>query len=301
MVDPVVRASRRASKSLRVPPDWDLPRDAFVYPDPSSTTLRTRAVAEYLREVLGLRVTVRKEFFRHAAGGDLEGLSRRIAATRVRNLLKPFEPVEPVYGEVQFELRLLKDPKKRVPGILYDGYRYASLLRDLLPASERSLRVLHIVFAHRLLGTFDEDGRYHARAVVCGFPSVVSTSGIVEAPAKPKEYYHVKARLSAALGAVPFEAAKAPFAGRFVDYDDPRLSEVAKGYALQAATYAITKEPFCDVASCRLFNAHWQEELLASQIESGRLCPHHEDVAHRIRSAVARRRQTERRSAGASR
>jgi len=154
--------------------------------------------------------------------------------------MKPFDPMEPVYGEVQFELRLLEEPAKRVPGILYDAYRYMAVMRDLLPSKEQTWRVLHIAFEHRILGTFDEDGRYHARAVVCGYPSVVSTSGIVEAPAKPQAYYRVKAQLSIALGAIPFDAAKEPFKGQFIDYADPSLTEVAKGYALQAAMYHIT-------------------------------------------------------------
>jgi hypothetical protein len=145
------------------------------------------------------------------------------------------------------------------------------------------LRVLHIAFEHRILGTFDEDGRYHARAVVCGYPSVVSTSGIVEAPAKPKEYYRVKAQLSIALGAIPFDAAKEPFKGQFIDYDDPQLTEVAKGYALQAAMYHVTKNAFCDDPDCRLFNAHWQAELLRAQIQSGRLCSRHASEARAIR------------------
>jgi len=123
--------------------------------------------------------------------------------------------------------------------------------------------------------------------VICSYPSVVSTSGIVEGPAKPKEYYAVKARLSIALGAVPFEAAKQPFAGRFIDYDDPRMTEVAKGYALQAAMYHITREAFCEKPECRLFDAHWQAELIAAQIDSGRLCHRHTTIAAEIRREAA--------------
>lgn len=279
----------RRPRAARPIPDWDVPGAAYIYPDPSASTLRVREVARYLRDTLGLRCVVQEEFFERSRPSDLEALARSIAGTKVRHITRPFEPMEPLYGEVQFELRLLRDPTKRVPGVLYDGYRYASLLRSLLPPRERSLRTVHVVFAHRLLGTYEDDGRYHARAVVCGFPSIVSTSGIVEAPAKPEGYYRVKARLSAALGSVPFEAAKAPFEGQFVDYDDPRLTMVANGYALQAAMYAITKEAFCDAPACRLYNAHWQAELLAAQVESGRLCPRHAQVAARIRAASARK------------
>ena len=123
------------------------------------------------------------------------------------------------------------------------------------------------------------------RAVACGYPSVISTSGIVEAPAKPEAYYKVKAQLAIALGAVPFDAAKEPFKGMFIDYDDPRLTEVAKGYALQAALYHITKDPFCAEPSCRLFNAHWQSELIEAQIQSGTLCARHRAVASAVREA----------------
>lgn len=264
-------------------PNWDVPRIAYLYRDPSSSTLRVNVIATYLGEVLGLRCEVRDEFFVHHGRADPEGLARAIAATRVRHIQRPFEAVEPLYGEVQFELRLLEEPAKRVPGILYDAYRYMAVMAGLLPAGERSLQVLHIAFQHRLLGTFDEDGRYHARSVMGGYPSIVSTSGIVEAPAKPEAYYRVKARLSIALGSVPFEAAKEPFKGRFIDYDDQRLTEVAKGYALQAAMYHVTKEAFCDDPTCRLFNAHWQAELIRAQIASGRLCARHRAMAARIR------------------
>jgi len=287
----MARSTRRresAKAAPRADVDWDIPRVAYLYEDPSAGTLRTNEVAGYLRDILGLHCQVREEFLSRAGGSDLEGLARRIAATKVRSLVRPFEAWEPQYGEVQFELRLLRDPGKRVPGILYDAFRYLSLLRDLLPRPEVSLSTLHVVFGHRLVGTFEGDGRYHARAVVCGYPCIVSTSGLVEAPAKPEAYYRVKAQLSAALGAVPFEAAKAPFEGQFLDYDDPRLTEVAKGYALQCAMYHITKEPFCEDSACRLFNAHWQSELLAAQVGSGRLCPRHASVAGRIRASAGK-------------
>jgi len=287
----VVPGSRRGTDrrtSVRPTAEaWIVPTSTFLYRDPSAATLRLDEVASYVRDVLGLRCEVRDEFFSLFGGRDLNGLAHAIAATKVRNLTRPFEPIEPLFGEVEFEVRLLEEPRKRVPGILYDGYRYATLLRDLLPSEDRTLRVLHIVFSHRLLGTFDADGRYHARAVICSYPSVVSTSGIVEGPAKPKEYYTVKARLSIALGAVPFEAAKQPFAGRFIDYDDPRMTEVVKGYALQAAMYHITREAFCGKPECRLFDAHWQAELIAAQIDSGRLCHRHTTIAAEIRREAA--------------
>ncbi len=269
-----------------MPPEWDVPRVIHLYRDPSSASLRAGEVSAYLEKVLGIPCDVREDFFSRHGGRDREALARAIAATRVRDIMKPFQETEPVYGETAFELRLLEEPSKRVPGILYDAHRYLAVMAGLLPPRERSLKVLHVAFEHRILGTFDDDGRYHARSVVCGYPSAVSTSGIVEAPAKPEAYYKVKARLSMALGAIPFEAAKAPFKGQFIDYDDPRFTEVAKGYALQAAAYHITKEAFCEDPTCRLFNAHWQAELIEAQVESGELCPRHRAVAASIRAAA---------------
>jgi len=266
---------------------WDLPREVYLYRDPSSVTLRLEEVSSYLKEILGLSCRVRDEFFAHH-GRDLEVLAQDIASTRVRELARRFEPFEPVYGEVQFEARLLEEPTKRIPAVLYDAYRSLAVMRDLVPRQEATLKTLHIAFGHRLLGTFGEDGRYHARTVVCGFPSVVSTSGLVEAPAKPEGYYKLKARLAMAMGAIPFEAAKEPYRGQFLDYDDEHLTGVAKGYALQCAIYHIAKEPFCEDPSCRLFNAHRQSEMLTAQVTSGRLCMEHSALSSRIRDVITR-------------
>jgi hypothetical protein len=51
---------------------------------------------------------------------------------------------------------------------------------------------------------------------------------------------------------------------------------VLKGYVLQAVFYQATGEAFCDDPDCRLFNAHWQEEVLRAQRDVPYdLCPRH--------------------------
>lgn len=146
------------------------------------------------------------------------------------------------------------------------------------------MAVAHVAFTSRLPGTFDDaDRRYHARAVVLGFPSIISTSGLVEAPAKPRGFYAAKRGLRIDSADVRYEALKQEYAGRFVDYDDPRLTTVATGYAMQALFYHLTREPFCGDEDCVLFNAHWQEELLHAQVESGLLCRRHRKVAEAVR------------------
>jgi len=71
-------------------------------------------------------------------------------------------------------------------------------------------------------------------------------------------------------------ALKERFKGDFIDYEDERLTEVVKGYVMQAVFYSLTSDPFCDDRGCRLYNAHWQEELIFAQLESGyEFCPRH--------------------------
>lgn len=255
------------------------PERILLYEEPATPTVDLGALRSFLREETGLPVETRPEFFSHHDAADVDALARRLAELKVRDLFHEEQDFQPLLGEVDVERRLLLDPRKRLPGILYDGFRYQALLRSLLPAEERTLRTMHLPLTHRLLATFDPGDRvYHARVIVCGFPSVLSTSGVVEGPAKPKEFYVARRGYSSAGMPPPTEALKEEIAGRFIDYDDPRLTEVFKGYALQALVYHLTGDPFCEEPSCRLFNAHWQEEVIAAQLTSGELCEAHRAV-----------------------
>jgi len=74
--------------------------------------------------------------------------------------------------------------------ILYDGLMMQRLFETMINENESSTDHVHIVFEDRLICTFsEEDWRYHTRTIVGGTPSIISTTGIVEAPAKPKEWY----------------------------------------------------------------------------------------------------------------
>jgi hypothetical protein len=261
-----------------------IPRRAYLYEEPSTPTVDLGELSSYLREVAGLKVETRPEFFFHHRAEDLEELARRIASLRIKNLYTEEQDFEPLLGEVGFELRLLRDPRRRLPGILYDGFRFQELLRSLLPPDERSLETLHVAMTSRLLATFDPGDRvYHARVIICGYPSVISTSGVVEGPAKPREFYLAKRGYTALGVTPPTEALKEEIRGRFVDYDDERMTEVLKGYVLQAFFYHLTGDPFCQDPECRLYNAHWQEEMIRAQLVSGRLCSRHESLLANIR------------------
>jgi len=209
------------------------------------------------------------------------------ARARVRNITQPKQPFEPLPGEVDYEARRLANPASRAWGILYEGFELMHILRGLIPEAERSWYHIHIVFINQLFGTWeDSDRRYHARVSLYGLPSILSTGGIVEAPAKPREYYLLKQQYLA-LGMDDAPALlEARFQDRCIGHDDPRLTEVMKGYLMQALAYHFWGDPFCSDKSCRLYNAHWQEEVIAAQLKEGPdFCPAH---AQRFKEGLRR-------------
>lgn len=257
--------------------EWNVPSEVFLYADQSARTLDTAEIGSYLGSLLPqIRIDVRDGFVEHHFKGNAEELAQKIACTKVRDVSKPFESFDPLLGEVRYEEKLIDRPDKRVSGILYDALRLQLILRDMIPPNELNLKVIHILFTPRLFGTFDDsDRRYHARVILCGYPSLISTSGIVVAPAKPREFYIARQKVRALGRDVPAEVLEEQIKGRFLDYDDSRLTEVMKGYAVQALMYSITSEPFCKDSDCRLYNSHWQEEMLASQLGKKEFCDEH--------------------------
>lgn len=242
----------------------------FLYEDPR-TPIAAGEVAEYLRGALPqAEVNVRAEFFAFHKAPPETGSA--IAALRVKRPDRP--PEGGLLGpEVAHEERVLRG-EARPLGLLYDGNRFAEVCHDLIPREETTLAHLHLLLTPRLLGTLEEDGRYHARVVVLGFPDLLSAPGLQAAPAMPKEYYFL--RRSPAMASAPEEVLREQFRGRFLE--EEQFTEAAKGYALQAVFYQRFGEAFCGDCKCRLFNAHWQEELLEAQIRSGKLCEKHRQM-----------------------
>jgi hypothetical protein len=157
------------------------------------------------------------------------------------------------------------------------------LLRELLPQHERGLSFLHIVFTNQLLGTWGE-GRYHLRAAVFGFPGLLSTTGLVEAPAKPREFYVLKQQYAAMGMPDAVVELEQELGERVLRHGDPRLTEVMKGYVMQALFYHVTGDPFCEDRGCRLYNAHWQEEVIGAQLGGAyQLCPRHQGLLDEMR------------------
>ncbi|HJU13605.1 MAG TPA: DUF6775 family putative metallopeptidase [Candidatus Nitrosotalea sp.] len=250
-----------------------------LYEEPSVPSIRINELADFLEDEIGAVVEVRRSFFEHF--GTKETTLRDLASCRIFNPYIPFVRHEPTTEEMDSE-ELVNGSKI----VLYDGFELQNVLRDSMPEMELSSDIFHLIFTTRLTCSYDEgDYRYHGRALICSNPSLISTTGIIEAPAKPRDYY-LKIHEKIAQG-LNLDAIKTEFDGRFLQYDDPRLGIVARGYAMQAIFYYLTGTPFCESKECLLYNAHWQEDLLHAQVEIGRLCTDHQKVLDKLRSRDA--------------
>jgi len=264
------------------------PSFIYLYGGAGAKSLDLGEIARYLKETIGsTKVELRDEFITHALsrlspegnGRAIGALAARLANSKVRNPTIKDTDQDSMLGEIEYEKRCLLNPKNKPFGILYDGFKLQDVYFNLIPEPEREFSHLHIVITNQLFGTWDEnDRRYHARVSVYGFPSIVSTTGIVEAPAKPREFY-----LKRQLG-IDLVTLKREFKGRFIDYDDPRLTEVVKGYMMQALFLHMMGDPFCEDKNCRLYNAHWQEEVIQAQLESNyEFCERHDEIIAQLK------------------
>ncbi|MEM2898210.1 MAG: hypothetical protein QW059_02840 [Nitrososphaerota archaeon] len=263
----------------------------YIYKDPSTRTIRYDELAEYLQGLFPrFKVEVREEILAYAQrnwGVELRAVAYSIASTRVVDVLG-CEPVgEPLPGEVAFEEKAITNPGRKVGGILYEGYALQRLLSSLIPKAERRYGTLHTILTHRLLVTKElGEGRGHARTIILGNPVLISTTGLVEAPALPAEVY-VKAQLFRGPDMQQLIVAeeRQRLGRRVLSFDDERFTEVLKGYTLMGLFYYIFGDPFCGSPSCRLYNAHTHEELIEAQIESGRLCERHQCMLDSLKAA----------------
>jgi len=249
----------------------------ILYDEGAAEELNLEEITQYLGQKMGkVKIEVRgNPFVSNLPQDKIADYARKIASAKIQEVSKRIvSGQEPLYGEIEYEKRRILG-KTRAFGILYDGFHLLMVFSELIPRGERSIGFVHIFLTNRLFATWEEgDKRYHARTSLYGFPSVISTTGLVEAPAKPREYYLLKQQYKM-LGRDLSELDDR-FKGRFIDYGDKRLTEVMKGYIMQAVFYSLTGDPFCEDKGCRLYNAHWQEELIFAQLESGyEFCQRH--------------------------
>jgi len=183
------------------------------------------------------------------------------------------------FGKISLKVIRIKEKIVATKGVLFDPVKTKTNFDKVIHSRSPGLSLgygCNVILTDKLIATFDEDKKLHIRASIYSFPSIISISGIVEGPAKPKDYYLYKDRFTK-LGVWEIEEPKIKkrFKTRFIDYGDRRMTEVLKGYVSQALFFHITGNPFCEKRYCRLFNSHWQEGLIHSQVKVGKFCRHH--------------------------
>jgi len=251
----------------------------FLYNEPAVSQIQLERLAVFLKEVFPVQVETRDSILKFSK----KDTAAKIASCRIFNPRKPYEKHKPSTDEILFEEANFEDTAKTENIIMYDGFELQKVLTELIPNEETSSDLFHIFFTNKLTCTYDcNDYRYHGRAVIGANPSIISTTGIIEAPAKPREYY--LDLISNYTQGINVESVKQKYKGTYLEYNDTRLSKIIEGYLLQAIFYFETGEAFCDKTECRLFNAHWQKDLLYSQLENGKLCETHQQVLKRLTS-----------------
>ena len=247
----------------------------FLYDEPTVPEIQIEKLLKFLTDTFPVKVEIRKNFLKYPNNDIFE----KIASARVFDLKKPFQRHVPTLKEIEVE-KENKDNSEQEEMFLYDGFKIQEVISEVIPKNEIKLDTLHVFFTNKLTCTYDEnDFRYHARALISSNPTIISTSGIVEAPAKPKQFYF---ELMSDFSNERINEIKKKYKGQFLEYHDPRTSEVIEGYLLQAIMYQETGEIFCDQNDCRLFNAHWQKDLLYTQLENKKFCQKHLEIIKKI-------------------
>ena len=249
----------------------------FLYDEPGVSQIQLERLVIFLKETFPVQVETRNSILKFSKK-DTAG---KIASCRIFNLRKPYEKHSPSTEEILFEEANFEDTAKTENIIMYDGFEIHKVLTELIPNEEALSDSFHIFFTNKLTCTYDyNDYRYHGRALIGANPSIISTTGIIEAPAKPREYY--LDLISNFTQGINVESIKQKYKGTYLEYNDARLSKIIEGYLLQAIFYFETGEAFCDKTECRLYNAHWQKDLLYSQLENGKLCEVHQQVLKKL-------------------
>ena len=243
----------------------------ILYNEPAVPEIQIEKIKQFITDTFQIKVEVKENFFESLEDNIFE----KIASTRIFDLKKQFKKHIPTQEEIQIEKENQNTSEQNIM-TLYDGFELQNIISESISITDNTL---YIIFTNKLTVTFDNDDfRYHARALISSNPVIISTTGIIEAPAKPKQYY---LDLMTNFSEEKIEEIKEKYKGKFLEYHDSRLNDIAEGYVLQAIMYYITGDAFCENKKCRLFNAHWQKDLFYSQIENKKLCQKHLEILNK--------------------
>lgn len=224
-------------------------------------------VCDYLYEI-GLR---RKIYLRSITLEDIPAekrltLAANFASARVVDGRAPI--LSPFTHEIEYEMKRFEG-RKRPEGLLYDGLIIRKIYDEYLKIMRFSDDQYHVFFVRDLIGTKDSDGFYHARVAIFSYPSLVSIPGFSHALARDRKFYLERLLLRRA-----FDSSS--------EFNESDLTEIIKGYLLQALFFFANGWPFCEQKDCRLFNGHFLKDVIESQIIHRKLCKKHKEMLNTI-------------------
>ncbi|MHA2620290.1 MAG: DUF6775 family putative metallopeptidase [bacterium JZ-2024 1] len=195
----------------------------------------------------------------------LPQVAETLARARVVHSTLPALNEEVYPLERQYEMRNIRAGQSRKAGPVYSGFHFVAICRRiLLESGWRISDILRtIVVTTQRLGTY-ETNRWHLRSIILGAPCVISTTGAVEGPAKPRAYYLLKQ--TDPLLANEFLKGTTDW----LTHDDPRLTAVVRAYLIQAFHFMDSplEFGFCRNSGCVLSDPHWQADLIRTHAES---------------------------------
>jgi len=229
----------------------------YLYIDDSIEQAKPKRLKNFLEDKVDREVVLKKNFLRSKYQ---DRLPRKIAGAKVRDK-RERKMMDPLSKEIDLEKKVIKGGKELL-GIIYDAHELNKISRGLLSEKERKEHT--VIITKRLIGTLEtHESRYHIRAVLNSIPSIISISGIVEGPAKPRKYYLAdETKREEILDFRPIE------------HGDERMDSALKAYLLQTIFWRLEGDPFCEREGCPLYNSHWQREVLKNQV-NGKLCERH--------------------------
>jgi len=214
-----------------------------------------------------IEIKKRTDFFNYWIKKDeIKNFAEEFVKIRVRDRKKILKNESILPVEIEYEIKRIRGVIKS-HGIIYDGFEFQNICGKIISnkdKKEMNRNYINIILTNQLIATFDEyDNSYHLRVIILGSPNIISTTGIIEALAKPKEYY-----FKIQMGYNEMEL-KDEFKDRIINFEDKeKITEILKGYFSQAIFYHVYGELFCNDKGCRLYNSHWQQDAIFSQIES---------------------------------
>ena len=209
----------------------------FLYDEPAVQEIQISNLKNFLLETFPVEVEVKECVFHNLDEKDIE----KISCCRVFDTTSPFKKHTPNKQEIDFEKNVCKDTKlmentikvedaERIEDVvMYDGFQIQNAISTTISQDYLIQNNLHIVFTNKLTCTYDNlDHRYHGRTVICSNPAIISTTGMIEAPAKSREYY--LEAMKCKVQGLDIKSVKKNHSGEFLDLSLIHISAPTRPY-----------------------------------------------------------------------